>query len=68
VKGVGVMKDTELKLEEIETSHTLGGYRRCRCYSAVRYTTGLVVELEHLKIKTRFIDEKFESVRGECEI
>ena len=30
VKGVGVMKDEELNLEEIETSHTLGGYRRCR--------------------------------------
>ena len=26
VKGVGVMKDEELKLEEIEVSHTLGGY------------------------------------------
>ena len=23
------MKDEELKLEEIEASHTLGGYRRC---------------------------------------
>ena len=34
VKGVGVMKDEEVKLEEIESSHTLGGYRRCRCYSA----------------------------------
>ena len=32
------MKDEELNLEEIEDSHTLGGYRRCRCYSAVRYT------------------------------
>jgi hypothetical protein len=30
--------------------------------------TGLVVELEHLKIETRLIDEKFASVRGECEI
>ena len=30
--------------------------------------TGLVVELEHLKTKTRLIDKKFESVRGECEI
>jgi hypothetical protein len=30
--------------------------------------TGLVVELEHLKIKTRLIDEMFKSVRGECEI
>ncbi len=25
VKGVGVMKDEEVKLEEIEVSHTLGG-------------------------------------------
>ena len=38
VKGVGVMKDEELNLEEIEASHTLGGYRRCRCHSAVEYT------------------------------
>ena len=28
VKGVGVMKAEESKLEEIETSHTLGGYRK----------------------------------------
>jgi hypothetical protein len=32
------MKDEKLKLEKIEASHTLGGYSRCRCYSAVRYT------------------------------
>ncbi len=37
-KGVGVMKDKELKLEEIESSHTLGGWRRLRFYSVVRYT------------------------------
>ncbi len=30
--------------------------------------TGLLGELEHLKIKTRLIDEKFASVRGECVI
>jgi hypothetical protein len=29
--------------------------------------TGLVVELEHLQTKTRLIDEKLASVRGECE-
>jgi hypothetical protein len=29
--------------------------------------TGLVVKLEHLKTKTRLIEEKFASVRGECE-
>ena len=28
VEGVGVMKDEELKLEEIETSNTLGGAGR----------------------------------------
>jgi hypothetical protein len=28
----------------------------------------LVVELEHLKIKTRLANEKFASVKGECEI
>jgi hypothetical protein len=30
--------------------------------------TVLVVELEHLKIKTRLTNEKFPSVKGECEI
>jgi hypothetical protein len=28
--------------------------------------TGLLGELEHLKIETRLIDERFESVMGEC--
>ena len=31
-------EDEEVHLEEIESSHTLGGYRRCRYYSVVRYT------------------------------
>ncbi len=31
-------------------------------------TLGLVVELEDLKIKTRLTNEKFASVKGECEI
>ena len=30
--------------------------------------TLLCAELEHLKIETRLIDEKFASVKGECEI
>ncbi len=35
---------------------------------SIRLTdTGLVVELEHLKTTTRFKDEKFVSVKGECE-
>jgi hypothetical protein len=30
--------------------------------------TGLIEELQYLKIETRFIDEKFASVMGECVI
>jgi len=46
----------------------------CRCYERLqtktkRFTlltyTGLVVELEHLKIETRLIIEKFASAMGE---
>jgi hypothetical protein len=47
----------------------------CRCDGILqtkRFTllsyTGLVVELEHLKIKTRLTNEKFASVKGECAI
>ena len=48
--SVGVMKDYKLKLRDLRVSH---------------WYTGLVVELEHLKIKTRLIDEMFASVMGE---
>jgi hypothetical protein len=30
--------------------------------------TGLLGELEHLKIETRLIDDKFASVMGECDL
>ena len=47
----------------------------CRCNGRLqtkRFTrlahTGSVVELEHLKIETRLTNEKFASVKGECEI
>jgi hypothetical protein len=47
----------------------------CRCDGRLqtkRFTrlpyTGLVVEPEHLKIKTSLTNEKFASVKGECEI
>jgi hypothetical protein len=43
--------------------------RKTKTEESTRLTdTGLVVELEHIKIKTRLIDEKFASVRDECEI
>ena len=53
--SVGVMKDYKLKLRKLRDSTRLTH-------------TGLVVELEHLKTKTRLIDKKFASVRGECEM
>ena len=48
----------------------------CRCYERLQTKTkefthltytGLVVELEHLKIETRLIVEMFANVMGECE-
>ncbi len=50
--SVGVMKNQNLKVRNLHVSDTLG----------------LIGELEHLKIETRLIDEKFESVMGECVI
>ena len=47
----------------------------CRCDESLKTKpeestlltyTGFLWELEHLKIKTRLIDEKFASVMGEC--
>jgi len=43
--------------------------RKTKTEESTRLTDiGLVVELEHLKTKTRLIDKKFASVRGGCEI
>jgi hypothetical protein len=52
--SVGVMKDQKLKLRDLHVSYTLG----CSGDSC----------LEHLKIETRLIDERFASVMGECVI
>jgi hypothetical protein len=41
-------------------------YKKKR-FTRLTYTV-LVVELEHLKIKTRLTNEKFGSVKGECEM
>jgi hypothetical protein len=47
----------------------------CRCNGRLQTKrstwlsyTGLVVELEHLKIKTRLTNDKFANVKGEYEI
>ena len=61
--------------ESIKREPKIRGIYECRCNGRLqtkRFTrlthTGLVVELEHLKIKTRLTNEKVESVKGECEI
>jgi hypothetical protein len=74
----------DYKLRDLRASHThyeskerklLKPIYECRCNGRLqtkRFTrlthTGSVVELEHLKIKTRLTNEKFASVKGECEI
>ncbi len=57
------------KLKPIKPIH------ECRCNGRLqtkRFTrlshSGLVVELEELKIETRLTNEKFTSVKGECEM
>ena len=63
--------------ESIKRDPKIKPIYECRCDERLqtktkRFTrlsyTGLVVELEHLKIKTRLTNEKFPSVKGECEI
>jgi hypothetical protein len=70
---VGVMKDQKLKLRNLHELKTRPNYE-CRCDGRLKPKgeestyltyTGLLGELEHLKIKTRLIDEKFASVMGE---
>ena len=60
--------------ESIKRELKIRGIYECRCderlqtktkeFTRLTYT-GLVVELEHLKIETRLIDEKFPNVMGE---
>jgi hypothetical protein len=52
------------------------GIKKCRCDERLQTKTkectrlpytGLVLELEHLKIETRLISERFANAMGECE-
>ncbi len=69
------MKKIVVYYESIKRELKIKPIYECRCDGRLqtkRFTllsyTGLVVELEHLKIKTRLTNEKFASVKGECEI
>jgi hypothetical protein len=62
--------------ESIKRNPKIRGIKKCRCderlqtktkeFTLLPYT-GLVLELEHLKIETRLISERFANVMGECE-
>ena len=61
--------------ESIKRERKIRGIYECRCDERLqtktkRFTlpyTGLVLELEHLKIETRLISERFANTMGECE-
>ncbi len=56
-------------MRNLNASHTLGYTRNPEGEESTCLTyTGLLGELEHLKIETRLIDDKFASVMGECVI
>ena len=62
--------------ESIKRKPKIRGINECRCderlhtktkeFTRLPYT-GLVLELEHLKIETRLISEMSASAKGECE-
>jgi hypothetical protein len=62
--------------ESIKREPKIRGIYECRCderlptktkkFTRLPYT-GLVLELEHLKIETRLINERFPNAMGECE-
>ena len=66
--------ETVVYYESIKRELKIKSIYECRCderlqtktkeFTRLTYT-GLVVELEHLKIKTRLINEKFASAMGE---
>ncbi len=66
----------EVYYESIKRESKIRGINKCRCderlqtktkkFTRLPYT-GLVLELEHLKIETRLISERFANAMGECE-
>ena len=59
------MKDKELKLEETETSHSLGGVIKYTCINLTGLVTGLVA-LRGPKHLCACVSEKHESSFGVC--
>ena len=64
--SVGVMKDENLKLRDLYMSVGVMKDEKLKLRDLHASHTVLRGGLEHLKIKTSLIDEKFASVMGEC--
>jgi hypothetical protein len=78
--GEAACSATRLKIEvyyeSIKREPKIRGIKKCRCderlqtktkeFTRLPYT-GLVLELEHLKIETRLMSERFANAMGECE-
>ena len=76
VKGECEISEVNVYYESIKREPKIRGIYECRCDERLqtktkRFTrlpyTGLVLELEHLKIETRLISERFANAMGECE-
>ena len=83
VLGIAGINDTALGgyknfvyYESIKRELKIRGIYECRCDERLQTKTkrfrrlpytGLVLELEHLKIETRLISERFANAMGECE-
>ena len=74
--GSGRSRYSFVYYESIKRELKIRGIYECRCDERLqtktkRFTrlpyTGLVLELEHLKIETRLISERFANAMGECE-
>ena len=72
---LGCLEAVVVYYESIKRELKIRGIYECRCDERLqtktkRFTlpyTGLVLELEHLKIETRLISERFANAMGECE-
>ncbi len=74
-RDLSIPEKTVVYYESMKGNLKIKPIYECRCNGRLktkRFTllvhTGLVVELEHLKMKTKLTNEKFTSLKGECEI
>ncbi len=75
-ENAGGPSQNEVYYVSIKRERKIRGINKCRCderlqtktkeFTRLLYT-GLVLELEHRKIETRLISERFANAMGECE-